>query len=187
MNPIQILIIGLAIALNSFVAYLTAGYVLQKEPVTKMLSYGFFMLVTQSLMIAAGLWLGVRIGVLASNSNYYIAAGILLLMGLKVIFESLRIKPEDKTFDLSETRVLIMLSIAEGITPMIISIAIGLTVETIFPSWSILVITQSLALISGLVFGTRYGKNALRLRVGPVGGLILLAASLKLLIDLIGF
>ena len=187
MNPIQIIIISVAIALNSFVAYLTAGYVLQKEPVTKMLTYGFIMLVTHSLMIATGLWLGVRIGVLASNSNYYIAAGILLLMGLKIIFDSLKTKPEEKTFDLSETRVLIMLSIAEGVTPMIIGIAIGLTVEAVFPSWSILLITQSLALISGLVFGTLYGKNALRLRTGPIGGLILLAASLKLLIDLIGF
>lgn len=187
MNPIQIAILSLALALNSFTQNLSAGFVMKEEPAGRTMRFAMIMLVSLAFMTASGLWLGVRIGNLAVNSNYYISVGILLIMGLKIIFDSIRTKPEDRTYELKETRIIVMLSIAEGITPLVISIAIGLTVETALPSWIILMIFQVLAMFTGLLMGSRYGKSSFRYRTGPIGGLIMLAAALKILIDLIGF
>jgi manganese efflux pump family protein len=187
MNSIQIAIISLALAMNAFITYVTAGYVMKNENANRILRFGMIMLISQAFMTGTGLWLGIRIGVLAANSNYYIAVGILFIMGLKIILDSIRTKPEDRSFDLKEMRVIVMLSIAEGIAPLVVSIAIGLTVESALPSWIIMIIFQFLAVISGLYAGTRYGETSLRFRTGPIGGLIMLAAALKLLIDLIGF
>ena len=80
-----------------------------------------------------------------------------------------------------------MLSIAEGITPLIISITAGLTTEKNISSWFIFVIMQLIAIFTGLILGAKYEARSLRFRTGPIGGLIILAASLKLLIDLVGF
>ncbi len=187
MNSVQIAILSLALALNSFIAYLTAGVVMKDENVARKLRYSLVMLFTQAILAASGLWVGVRIGLLASNSNYYIATGMLVFMGLKILLDSIRIKPEDRTFDLSEMRTIIMLSLAEGIPPLIVCIAIGLTLESAVVPLFIVVLFQLLALISGLVLGTVYGSASLKLRTGPIGGLIMLAAAIKLIIDLIGF
>jgi putative Mn2+ efflux pump MntP len=187
MNSIQIFILSLAIALNSLITYLVAGYTLKDEKLIIKFRFAAIMLLLQILLIGTGLWLGSRISVLAMESNFYIAFGILLIMGLKTIFDSIRTKPEEKSYDLTQVRNVVMLSIAEGITPLIISIAAGLTTEKIISSWFIFVIIQFLAIFTGIVLGSRYEARSLKLRTGPIGGLIILAASLKLLIDLIGY
>jgi putative Mn2+ efflux pump MntP len=187
MNSIQIAILALALALNSFMTYLTAGYVLRDESGIRKMRFGLIVLMSQILMSGTGLWLGVKIGILAANSNYYISLGILLIMGLKIVFDSIRTRPEDKAFDFSDTRVIVMLSIAEGITPLVIGIAIGLVAEYVLLPWIILAILQFLSILIGLIAGSRYGVASFRFRLGPVGGLIMLAAALKLLIDLIGY
>lgn len=187
MNAIQIAILSLALALNSFQTYLIAGNTLKNEQPGRLLRFLLIMLASQVLMSGTGLWLGLRIGGLAIQSNYYIAFGILLIMGIKIIMDSIRQKPEDKTFDLTDLRMIIMLSVAEGITPLIVSSAIGLTMQTILPAWMILTLFQLIAIITGIVVGSRYSALATRLRTGPIGGLIMIAAALKLLIDLVGF
>lgn len=187
MNAAQIFILSIALALNSFMAYAVAGVSLKKEKQSFMVIYSSIMLASLILLIGTGLWLGYRIGIMSGQNNYYISFGILLIMGLKVIFDSLRSKPEEKSYDLGETRNIVLLSIAEGITPLIISIAAGLTLEKIYPSWIIFCVWQILAIISGLFLGARFGKQIYRFRTGPIGGLILLAAALKLLIDFVGF
>lgn len=187
MNAAQIIILSLALALNSFISYAVAGVFLKKEKQSLMVMYSAIMLASLILLIGTGLWLGLRIGSMSGQNNYYISFGILLIMGLKVIFDSIRSKPEDKIYDLSETRNIVLISIADGITPLIISIAAGLTLEKIYPSWIIICGWQILALVSGLYLGSKYGNQAYRFRTGPIGGLILLAAALKLLIDFIGY
>jgi len=187
MNGIQVAILGLALALNSFSTYLVSGNTLKKTQQVRFLRFGIIILASQVLMSGTGLWLGLRISGLAIQSNYYIAFGILLIMGIKIIMDSIRQKPEEKAFDLTEIRTVIMLSVAEGITPLIVSSAIGLTLQNILPAWFIIITFQLIAIITGLFLGSRDNNLAFRLRTGPIGGLIMLAAALKLFIDLVGF
>ncbi len=187
MNPIQIFILSLALALNSLITYIVAGYILKGERLIIKFRFAGIILLSQALLIGTGLWLGSRISVLALESNYYIAFGILLIMGLKIIFDSIRTRPEEKSFDVTIVRNVVMLSIAEGITPLIVSITAGLTTEKNISSWFILVIMQLIAVLTGMILGAKYEASSLRFRTGPIGGLIILAASLKLLIDLVGF
>jgi len=187
MNNFQIGILAIALALNSFSTFLKTGFVIKPEDFTRKIRFALVNLFFQAIMTGSGLWLGVKMGMLAANSNIYISLGILSVMGLKIIFDSVRTRQEDKTFDLSEMRMIVMLAVAEGITPLIVGIAIGLTVEMVLIPWIILVLLQAVSILSGLVYGPRRGTASVRFRSGMLGGLILLAAALKLLMNLIGY
>ncbi len=187
MNNFQIGILAVALALNSFATFLIDGFVLRPEDLARKIRFALVNLFFQAIMAGAGLWLGVKMGTLAVNSNFYISLGILSVMGLKIIFDSVRTRQEDKSFDLSEMHSIVLLAVAEGITPLIVGISIGLTVEILLIPWIILVLLQAAAILSGLVYGPHHGTASVRFRSGMLGGLILLAAALKLLMNLIGY
>ena len=140
----------------------------------------------QVLMIGAGLWLGVRIGILAENSNYYISLGILLFVGFKIIFDSLRYRRDTKGSDLADTRELVIFSLSEGILPLFIGISIGLDVDSIPVAWLLLIIFQTIALLAGFYASFHKFKISFGFRLEILSGLIILAAALKMLISLVG-
>jgi putative Mn2+ efflux pump MntP len=187
MNPFQTALISLALALNAFVAFHVAGDTLRKDGIRHVFKFGLVMLITQFFVSGIGLWLGMRISSISSNSNYYIAIGILLVLGLSILLDSLRIKTDDKTPDLKDMRVILTRSILEATPVLAVSTAVGLTVESAFPSWYILLVFQFLALVTGLFTGSKFGEKIRKIRTGPISGFIMLAAALKLLIDLIGY
>lgn len=187
MNSIQLIILSIGIALGSLIVFITDGFVLKNENWIKKSRLILIMFLFLSFMCGTGLWLGIRIGLMSGASNYYAAVAILLIMGIKVIFDSIRTRPEEKAYDLLDMRTVLMHSLAEGITPFIIATAIGLTLEIWLLPWLLMSTILLLAIIGGVMAGTYSGSSILKLRTGPIGGLILLAAAIKLLIDIIGY
>jgi manganese efflux pump family protein len=187
MNPIQISILGFAVALNSFMSYYTSGVSLNSTDFDQRLRTGFAIFLVQVVMLGSGLWLGIRVGILAENSNYYISLCILLFIGLKIIFESLRNLAEKDKSDLREMRELFIFSLSEGIISLLLGMSIGLAVDSLLQAWIILIVFQTIAIIIGFYLGSRKISFKLGFKLEIVAGLIILAAALKLLISLIGY
>jgi manganese efflux pump family protein len=187
MNSIQIAILAAGLALNSFVSFFHSGHSLTSADFDQKLRSGATLFIFQVLMSGAGLWLGIRIGILAVNSNYYISLGILMFVGLKIIFDSLRYRQENKRTDLLETRDLVVLSLSEGILPMLLGIAIGLDVDSVMIAWLILIGFQTVAIIAGFSIGLKKTTLSFGFRLEILAGLIILAAALKMLISLVGY
>lgn len=187
MNYFQISLIALGLSLNLLTSAVAGGVVLRSSATGRKMLYLCVMILFQALTLAAGLLLGNRIGLVSENHNAIIALSILLIIGIKVLLDSIRSKPESKSFDINDNQVLIMVALAEAFTPLAVGIAIGLMAAGIFSSWLVLLLFQVLAIITGLVAGSFMGEQAFKLRLGPIGGLILLAAAMKLIINVIGF
>ena len=186
MNSIQIAILALGLALNSFMNFFFSGTSLKSIDFDQKLRIWTIIFISQVLMLGAGLWLGIRIGILAENSNFIISLCILLFIGLKIIFESIRSRPENISI-LTEKRELIIFSLSEGILPLLLGIAVGMVVDVLMTAWIILIIFQTIALITGFYLSSGNNKITFGIKLEIIGGLILLAAALKMLISLIGY
>jgi hypothetical protein len=76
---------------------------------------------------------------------------------------------------------------AEGITALSIGIAIGLLSIRPYQQWLIAGVILLAGIVAGLITASRMGNASLKLRFGPIGGLLLLAASIHMATKLIGF
>jgi len=187
MNTFEIVILAIALTCNSWITYLGAGTVLAGETFSRRFYFTTVMILTQSMLTGAGIWIGYKMGSITTEVNMAISLSILFIFGLKVLLSGIRTQTEEKTYDYSENKVLFFASLAEGITPLVIGIAIGLLTLKPFLHWGIITGFLLVGILSGLISGLRMGTRINKLRLGPIGGLLLLAAAIKLVINLTGF
>jgi putative Mn2+ efflux pump MntP len=187
MNNFEIIILALALVFNSWSSYLNAGIVLTDEPVIRKAYYTGIMFLLQFIMAGAGIWVGYKVGSTEVSVNMLISLSIMLIMGLKVLLSGIRQQTQEKTFEYTDTKVTFFAALAEGITPLIIGLAIGLLSIHPYLHWLIIGLFLLTGILTGLVLAARTGINSLKLRLGPIGGLLLLAAAIKLALNITGF
>jgi putative Mn2+ efflux pump MntP len=164
-----------------------AGRVLVGDTFSRKLFFISVMFLMQSILAGAGLWIGFKMGSLAAQINMAISLSILLIFGLKVLFAGIKTQAEEKSYDYSNNNVVFFASMAEGITPLSIGIAIGLLTMKPYLHWAIIAGFLLTGIMTGMVSGLSMGEKLNKLRPGPIGGLLLIAAAIKLLVNLVGF
>lgn len=187
MNNFGIIILALALVFNSWSTYMNAGIVLSKELFLRKVYYSSLMFFFQFVMAGAGIWIGFKVGSIELKVNMLISLSILLIFGLKVLLSGIRTQVEEKAFDYTDNKVVLLAALAEGITPLSIGIAVGLLSINPYLHWSVIGIFLLTGILAGLFLAPRSGSGMHKLRLGPVSGLLLLAAAIKLILNLTGF
>lgn len=187
MNLMTIIILALAVALVTFPTYTTSGVILMNEKSGSKLRFIAIMVSVQALMLGLGIVLGMNVGRISEASNKLMALSILMIFGLKVLLDSLRVRPQEKAFDTSDLKVLMLLSLAESIVPMAVAIAVGLMTVSFLTPWLSFIVMQGIAIVGGFFTGGKMGAASFKLRTGPIGGLFLIAASLQMIISMISY
>lgn len=187
MNNFEIVILALALVFNSWSTYLNAGITLSGEPLIRKVRYSGIMFLVQFIMAGSGIWIGYKTGSLDVRINMAISLSLMLIFGLKVLLTGIKTSTEEKAFDYSDSKVTFLAAIAEGITPLAIGIAVGLLSMSPYLHWLITGTILFAGIITGLLVSSHMGNSALKLRFGPIGGLLLLAASIQMATKLIGF
>jgi putative Mn2+ efflux pump MntP len=187
MNSFQIAILALALLFNSWMPYLNAGIVLSGEPLISKIKYAGIMFVIQFCMTGAGVWVGYKAGSLEVTTNMTISLSILLIVGLKVLLTGIKMPTQEKAFDYVDNKVTLIAALAEGITPLFVGTAIGLLSLHPYTHWFLIGGLLLVGIIAGLAMVSGIGSNSLKLRLGPIGGLLMIAASIKMIISLSGY
>jgi putative Mn2+ efflux pump MntP len=187
MNNFEIVILAVALVFNSWISYLSAGTVLSKEPFKRKAIYTAIMFLLQFLMTGAGIWAGYKTGAFELRVNMAISLSILFIFGLKTLLTGIRTQAQQKEFDYSDVKVIFLAAIAEGITPLAIGISIGLISQHHYTQWFITGTFLLVGIISALIAVSKTGAKAFKLRFGPIGGLLLLAAAIQMAISLSRF
>jgi len=181
---ITILLIAIALAMDSFSVAITKGFTSTK---TKMLSealkIGFFFGTFQAIMPIIGWLAGLGITDLVSNSDHWIAFGLLTIIGARMIYESVTSESK-KIASSSSLKVLVMLSIATSIDALAVGLSLSFLEETILvPAIVIGVTTFSLSFL-GSYIGKKLGNHSER--IGVLGGLILILIGVRILLEHLG-
>jgi len=149
------------------------------QPVLRLASsFGVF----QFAMPIIGWLAGLTIVNIIAGYDHWVAFALLVYVGCRMIWEALSKDEEKETNDQTKGLSLLLLSIATSIDALAVGFSFSLLkTEIIFPAVIIGVICF-LMTVGGMIFGKRlagiFGK-----KVGILGGIVLVAIGVKIIID----
>jgi len=170
--------------MDSFSVAIANGIATKTFKVTKALKIALFFGFFQAIMPIIAWYAGVHILDLISEFDHWIAFFLLAFIGSRMIYDS--IKKESNTFVSSlSIKVLLILSVATSIDALTVGLSLSLLqVSVIIPAIVTGVVTFSLSFF-GVHIGGRFGR-VLKTKVESLGGLILVAIGLKILLEHLG-
>lgn len=180
MNLLSILLIAVGLSMDTFAVSITCGLALKKLEIKRVftiaLAFGFF----QGIMPIIGWLAGVGFRTFISSIDHWIAFGLLVAIGAKMIYESSKLESSVKNVDLN-WGFLLFLSIVTSIDALAVGLSFSfLKVDIITPSLIIGVVTFILSM-AGVVIGKKVGHLFER-KVEAFGGIILILIGFKILL-----
>ena len=195
MGFIEIVIIGVGLAMDAFAVSVCKGLSTRKLEWKHALICGRYFGAFQGLMPLIGYILGVQFKNKIENIDHWIAFILLGVIGINMIRESFA--KDDDLVDLAETAVgedevnqlgfknMVMLAIATSIDALAVGVTFAFLQVDIIPAVSFIgIVTFVLSAIGvkiGNVFGTKYKSKA-----EAAGGIILILIGLKILFEHLG-
>ena len=184
---IELVLIGLALAMDCFAVSVASGVVVRKHKTGTILRMAFLFGLFQALMPVLGWLLASRFQSAIEAYDHWIAFGMLAFIGGKLIVESF--KEEDaKTFDPEGFKQQVLLAVATSIDALAVGVTFACTGYADFGSLilpvCIIGLLSFLMSVLGFCLGVRWG-DAVNKKVHPelLGGLILIAIGIKILIE----
>lgn len=182
MALITLLSIAVGLSMDAFAVSITHGITVKHERMNHALKMAIFFGGFQALMPLIGWLAGLRLREWISGVDHWIAFGLLSLIGGKMIYESLKLKPEEKGAASLSLSVLVLLSIATSIDALAVGVSFAfLKIAIITPILVIGGITFLLCFL-GFLVGNRVG-HFFESKIEVVGGLILIGIGLKILLQ----
>lgn len=186
MSSLEIWLLALALAMDCFTVAITSGIIQRRwsgrTALSVSLSFGLF----QGLMPIIG-WMCTRYlhGVIESF-DHWIAFGLLVFLGGRMIYEGLKGEESTHHFDPSDLKTILLLGIAVSIDALAVGISfacVGIIhwEQLCFPVLIITLVSCVLALL-GYILGVAFGKR-LHLPAEPLGGLILIIIGCRILYE----
>jgi len=178
---IAILLIAFGLAMDSFSVSIANGLATRTFKISKALAIALFFGFFQGLMPIFGWLAGESIAKYISAFDHWVAFGLLTIIGVKMIYESITNKPNNflRAYTI---KVILILSIATSIDALAVGLSFSfLNISIFFPAIIIGVITFLLSFL-GVYVGRRFGK-ILKNRIEILGGLILIIIGLKILLE----
>jgi putative Mn2+ efflux pump MntP len=181
MGILTLILIGIGLSFNTFAVSVSCGIVESNIRFWQASRIAIFFAFFQAFMPVIGWLLGLTVKNYVIRFDHWIAFGLLSFVGGKMIIESFK-KPEEKKFNPRKIKTVIILSFATTLDAFAVGISLAFIQVNMFLAafiiGSITFIIAMLGLLSGKKLGERPGK-----KMEILGGIILIALGLKILID----
>lgn len=180
MGTLNLIILAIGLAMDAFAVSICKGLSLPKMDWKKAVIAGLYFGGFQALMPLLGYLAGERFDHLISSIDHWIAFGLLLIIGGKMIIESFE---KDKKLDASfGFRSMIVLAIATSIDALAVGITFAFLQTNIWIAIThigiITFIFSAAGVKIGNAFGSKWGSKA-----EFVGGVILVGIGVKILVE----
>lgn len=181
MDLLTILLIAVGLAMDAFAVSIAKGMTVNHNRRKTALLLASFFGGFQMLMPVLGWFVGLSFRDVIMGVDHWIAFGLLFFIGLKMIFDSTK-KEDKKEEDGLKLRTVVTLAVATSIDALMVGLSFAfLQTSLVEPILLIGLITFSLSII-GFYFGCGLG-NVFGSRIKIVGGLILIAIGLRVLLE----
>jgi len=183
---ITFLLIGIGLSFDSFAVSVSCGLVHKEirffQACIVAASLAFF----QAFFPAIGWFIGISVKNLIASVDHWIAFILLLIVGVRMIFEGIKSDSKLKDFNPFKPLVLISLSIATSIDALVVGLSYGfLNSQILFPVLIIGFVTF-IASMLGMLFGKNIPAKRSRQSI-ILGGIILIGIGAKILFEHLGF
>ena len=179
----EIIIMALALSMDSFAVSLTSGAGMPRFTVGRVLKMAIVFALFQGAMPVIGYFLGETFRTIIADYDHWIAFIVLVVLGGKMLYESLHKGKEEKVeADPSRWRRTIALAIATSIDALAVGISFSFLQVDIILAVSIIALVTMLVSIGGLCIGRFVGARFSRY-AETGGGVILLLLGVKILLQ----
>jgi putative Mn2+ efflux pump MntP len=184
MGVVELLLISVGLAMDAFAVSIGKGMTLKRVRPYHALNAGVWFGGFQALMPIIGYFVGRSFASYVIAVDHWTAFGLLMLIGLNMIRET--IKGEDETHDADfGLRAMLLMAVATSIDAMAVGVSMAFLDVNIWVSALVIgvvtLIISALGVCLGRLFGSRLGSNA-----GIAGGVILIGIGAKILIEHLG-
>lgn len=182
MDAITLTGLALALAMDAFAVALATGAVLTRLTGRHLFRLGFHFGLFQALMPVIGWLAGQTIIQWVEAWDHWIAFGLLVFIGGRMIHEAL--SPEEKNEDRDPTRgaSLVLLSIATSIDALAVGFSLSVIGVSIWMPSLVIGLVAGALTVAGMLLGGRIGDRW-GSRVEIFGGLVLIAIGTRILIE----
>ncbi len=181
MGVVELIVIAIGLAMDAFAVSLGKGLTVRHVAVHHALKAGVWFGGFQALMPIVGYALGYSFTDIVASIDHWIAFGLLALIGLNMIREAVWGDDEAQDADFGP-RTMFVMAVATSIDALAVGVTMAfLNVNIVLAATVIGVITLLLS-AWGVYLGSRVGDR-LGSRVGILGGVILIALGIKILVE----
>ncbi len=182
MDTLTIVLIAFGLAMDAFAVSIASGLTIKDNRKQAALLTAVFFGGFQMLMPVIGWAIGLSLQGIISGIDHWIAFGLLAFIGAKMIYEALKNDTEETTKKTLKLHTLLTLAVATSIDALMVGLSFAfLQTSILLPVAVIGIVTFTLS-FCGFYFGGYLGKKFGH-RIEIIGGLILIAIGLRILLE----
>lgn len=181
MGVAEILLIGFGLAMDATAVSIGKGLSVKRVDISHILKVGFWFGGFQALMPIVGYLLTKQFASFVVGIDHWIAFGLLILIGLNMIRETIWGDKDDSNDNFS-VRTMALMAVATSIDALAVGVSFAFINANIWSASAIIgVVTFALSAM-GLYLGRKIGSR-LGSKAGLLGGLVLIGIGIKILIE----
>lgn len=184
MSILELIIIGFGLAMDAFAVSVGKGLTLNRVEPRHALKAGVWFGSFQALMPIIGYLLGHSFSSIVVSIDHWIAFGLLVLIGLNMIREAIWGEEESQDSNFGVRHMFIM-AVATSIDALAVGITMAFLGINIWLAAAIIGVITFLLSASGIYLGRTVGGK-LGDKAGILGGIVLIAIGIKILVEHLG-
>jgi manganese efflux pump family protein len=181
MNLLTIILIALALSMDAFAVSIAGGVAIKRLQLRHALTIAAWFGGFQALMPLIGWFGGTGLKDAISGADHWVVFGLLIFVGIKMIWEAFKIDPVEKQ-DPLDIRVLFMLSLATSLDALAAGVSFALLGIPVIGPIIIIGTVTFLISFAGVWIGGEVG-NLFGKKMEIAAGVILIIISIKVLMS----
>ena len=182
MDPGLVLLIAIGLAMDCFPVPIAAGARMRAGRLRTAATLALFFGAFQAGMTLAGFFLAAGFSSVIDAYDHWVAAGLLFIIGGKMIAEGIRNDGEEEAPDILDIPAVTYLAIATSIDALAIGISLAFLNEPVFFPALVIGIVSAVFSVAGVALGGKLAR-VLGRRVDIAGGLILVLIGARILME----
>ncbi len=182
MNFFTIAVIAVSLAMDAFAVSVVSGSVYKQLKIKHAFRMAVFFGGFQAIMPLVGSLAGMGLKEYIAGYDHWAAFVLLSAVGAKMIYESFKITRPEKNFNPENILVLLALSVATSIDALVVGITLSFLRIPIAIAVTIIGLVTFVLSYIGVFIGKRFG-HFFENKIEAIGGLVLIALGLKILIQ----
>lgn len=181
MGLITLFFLAIGLCFDTFAVSVSSGLLRKEIVFWQAVRIAFFLAIFQAIMPVLG-WLGgITIKEWIEPFDHWVALGILTILGVKMLIESLKASDE-KNINPLDIKVIISMALATSIDAFAVGISFAIIEVNMILAVLIIGSVTFIASMLGILFGKKTGSHFGQ-KMEIIGGLILIAIGIKIVIE----
>jgi putative Mn2+ efflux pump MntP len=181
MNFLTLLILSIGLSFDTFAVSVSSGLIRKEIIFWQAVRIAIILAVFQALMPVIGWFGGVSIKSYIEPIDHWIAFGLLVIIGVKMITESFK-DNDSKSLNPTKLKVILVMAFATSIDALVVGISFAIVEVNLVVAIVTIGFVTFLASMLGILCGKKSGAR-LGMRMEILGGAILIGIGIKILLE----